>query len=153
MRRRSRRVHERRVALHFFQHLLVFFARLHAGYAERYNLKSAQVAPFAREHLVERICQLHRVTGKRGIADAHVGNFCKCRLKRSQKLSFELPIQPVAGIIFADVAAHVRVEQNRGADAVAVFAEAANGNVDVNACPLVNNAERDRRRRAVFVPN
>ncbi len=77
--RRSRRIHECRVALHFFQHLLVFFARLHAGYAERYNLKSAQVAPLAREHLVERICQLHRVTGQRRIADAHVGNSLQTR--------------------------------------------------------------------------
>ena len=91
------------------------------------------------------------MAGECGIADAHVGNFCKCRLKRSQKLSFELPIQPVAGIILTDIAADVRVEQNRVADAVAVFTEAADGNVDVNACPLVNNAEGDRRRRAVFV--
>ena len=43
------------------------------------------------------------------------------------------------------------VEENRVADAVAVFAEAANGDVDVDARALVDDAERNRRRRTVFV--
>ena len=148
---RSRRIHKCRVALHFFQHLLVFFARLHAGYAERYDFKAAQVAPLARQHFIQRVRQLHRMSGERRIADTHVGNLRKRGLKRGKQLGLELSVQPVAGIILTHIAADVRVEQNRVADAVAVLAEAANGNVDVNACPLVNNTEGNRRWRAVLV--
>ena len=81
---RSRRIHKCRVALHFFQHLLVFFARLHAGYAERYDFKAAQVAPLARQHFIQRVRQLHRMSGERRIADAHVGDFRKRGLKRGK---------------------------------------------------------------------
>ena len=148
---RSRRIHKCRVALHFFQHLLVFFARLHAGYAERYDFKAAQVAPLARQHFIQRVRQLHRMSGERRIADAHVGNLRKRGLKRGKQLGLELAVETVSCVVLTDIAADVRVEQNRVADAVAVLAEAADGNVDVNACPLVNNTEGNRRWRAVLV--
>ena len=124
---------------------------LHTGNAERNNLKAAQVAPFSREHFVECVSQFHRVARKRRVADAHVGNLRKCRLKRGQKFGFQLSIQTVAGIALPNIAADVRVKQNRVANAVAVFAEAANGDVDVNAGPLVNNTKRNRRRSSVLV--
>ena len=151
MRRRSRRVHERRVALHFLEHLLVFLARLDRRDAERHDLKAAQVAPLSGEHLVERVRQLHRVAGERRVADAHFGDLGKRGLQRGQKLGLELAIEAVARVVLAHVAADVRVEQDRIADAIAVLAEAADGNVDVDARALVNNAERHRRRRAVLV--
>ena len=91
------------------------------------------------------------MAGECGIADAHVGNLCKRGLKRGKQLGLELTVEAVSCVVLAHIAADVRVEQNRVADAIAVFAEAADGNVDVNACPLVNDAEGDRRRRAVFV--
>lgn len=73
----------------------------------------------------------------------------KCR----QKLGFQLTVQTVAGIVFTDVAAYVRVEQNRVTDSVTVLAEATNGDINVNARALVDNAERYRGGRAVLIAN
>ena len=95
-------------------------------------------APVSYTHLdVYKRQQFHRVARKRRVADAHVGNLRKCRLKRGQKFGFQLSIQTVAGIALPNIAADVRVEQNRVANAVAVFAEAANGDINVNAGPDV----------------
>ena len=44
-----------------------------------------------------------------------------------------MTVQTVAGIVFTDVAAYVRVEQNRVTDSVTVLAEATNGDINVNA--------------------
>ena len=148
---RSRRIHKCRVALQLLDHLLIFLARLDRRNAEGNDLKPTQVAPFSGEDFIQRVRQLHRMAGECGIADAHVGNLGKRGLKRGKQLGLELTVEAVSCVVLAHIAADVRVEQNRVADAVAVFAEAADGNVDVNACPLVNDAEGDRRRRAVFV--
>ena len=145
------RVHKRGVALHLLEHLFVFLAGFHTGNAERHDLKTAQVAPLGGQDLVERIGKLHRVAGERGVADAHVGNFRERGLKGGQKLSFQLAVETVAGEFLRDVAADVRVEENRVADAVAVFAEAAKGNVDVDARALVDDAEGNGAWRTVFV--
>ena len=91
------------------------------------------------------------MAGQRGIADAHVGNLRKCGLKRGKQLGLELAVETVSCVVLTHIAADVRVEQDRVADAVAVFTKAADGNVDVDACPLVDDAERHRARRAVFV--
>ena len=147
----SCRVHKRGVALHLLEHLFVFLAGFHTGNAERHDLKTAQVAPLGRQDLIERVGKLHRVAGERGVADAHVGNFRERGLKGGQKLRFQLAVETVAGEFLRDVAADVRVEENRVADAVAVFAEAAKGNVDVDARTLVDDAEGNGRRRTVFV--
>ena len=96
---RSRRVHECRVALHLLEHLLVFLARLDAGYAERDDFQTTQITPLARQHFIQRVGQLHRVTGKRGIADAHVGDLRKRGLKRGQQLGLELAVEPVARVV------------------------------------------------------
>ena len=84
MRSRARRVHKCRVALHLLEHLLVFLARLDAGYAERDDFQTTQVAPLARQHFIQRVGQLHRVAGQRGIADAHFRNLRERGLKRGK---------------------------------------------------------------------
>ena len=147
----SCRVHKRGVALHLLEHLLVFLAGFHTGNAERHDLKAAQVAPLGGQDLVERVGKLHRVAGEGGVADTHVGNFRERGLKGCQQFGFQLAVETVAGEFLRDVAADVRVEENRVADAVAVFAEAAKGNVDVDARALVDDAEGNGRRRTVFV--
>ena len=91
------------------------------------------------------------MAGQRGIADAHFRNLRERGLKRGQQFGLELAVQPVTRVILAHVAADVRIEQDRGADAIAVFAEAADRDVDVDAGSLVDDAERHRGRRAVFV--
>ena len=60
---RSRRIHERRVALQLLDHLLIFLARLDRRNAEGNNLKPTQVAPFSGEDFVQRLSQLHCMAG------------------------------------------------------------------------------------------
>ena len=91
------------------------------------------------------------MTGQRAVADAHVGDLRKRGLKRRQQLGLELAVNLVAGKGGLDVAADVRIEQHGVGDAVAVFAEAADGNVEIYARSGVYNAERHRRGRAVLV--
>ena len=91
------------------------------------------------------------MAGQRAVADAHVGNLRKRGLKRRQQLCLELTVDLVAGEGRFHVAAEVRIEQQRVRDAVAVFAEAADGDVEIDAGGLVHNAERHRGGRAVLV--
>ena len=147
----SRRVHERGVALHLLDHLLVFFRGLHRRYAERDDLQSAQIAPLGRQHVVERLRQLLRVAGQRRVTDAHLRNSCKRGLHGRQQLGLELAVELAAVVAGLDVAANVRVEQQRVGNAVGILAEAADGNVNVDTGALIDHAERHRRRRAVLV--
>ena len=144
--RRSRRVHKGRVALQLLEHGLVFLARLDGRNAEGDDLKTAQIAPLTGQDLVERVGHLHRVAGERGIADALLGDLGKGGLQRGQQLGLELAVETVA-----NVAADVCVEQDRVADAVAVLAEAADGDINIDPGALVDHAERNGRGRAVFV--
>ena len=91
------------------------------------------------------------MTGQCRIADAHVGDPRKRGLKGGQQLCFELTVQPLPRKFIRHVAADVRVEQDRVADAVAVLSEAADVDVDVNARALIDHAERNGAGRAVFV--
>ena len=83
------------------------------------------------------------MSGQGGIADAHLGNFRKRGLERRQKLGLELAIQTVAGVILANVAADVCVEQDRVADAVAVLAEAADGDINIDPGALVEFLKKE----------
>ena len=151
MRGGSCRVHEGGVALHLLEHLLVFLARLDRRDAERDDLETAEVAPLGGQDVIEGVGHLHGVAGERRIADALLGDLGKGGLQGGQQLGLELTVEPVTGEAVGDVAADVGVEEDRVADAVAVFAEAADGDVDINARALVDDAERHRRRRTVFV--
>ena len=146
-------VHVRLGLLHLLDHLLVFFARLHAGNAEGDDLDAAQIAPLGGKNVVERLRDLHRVAGQGTVADAHGGDLRKRGLKRGQKLGLELAVDLVAGIGRFHIAAEVRIEQQRVRDAVAVFTEAADGDVKIDAGGLVHDTERHRRGRAVLVAN
>ena len=92
------------------------------------------------------------MTGQRALSGCPCRKFCKRGLKRGQ-LRFSAARPAGRGCNPHHVAADICIEQNRVADAVAVFAEAANGNVNVDPRALVNDAEQDRRRRAVPVAN
>ena len=146
-------VHKRRIALQLLDHLLVFFAGLDRRYAEGNDFQAPQIAPFPGKDFVQCASQLHGMARQGRISDAHVGDSGKCGLKCGEKLRFELSIQPIPGIVLGDIAADIGIEQNGVADAVAVLAEAADGNVNVDAGPLVNHTEGNRRRRAVLVAN
>ena len=137
--------------MHLLDHLLVFLVRLHGRDAEGHDLKAAAVTPLRRELLVERLGDLARVAGQRRVADAHIADARERRLQRREQLALELTVDRVAGVGLGDVAADVGVKQQRVRDAVAVLAEAADGDVDVDAGALVHHAERHRARRAVLV--
>ena len=151
MRRRAGRVHERRVALHLLDHLLVFLVRRDGGNAEGDDLDAAQVAPLGAQRLVERVRQLDRVAGQRGVADAHFADLRERGLERGEQLGLELAVEVRAVIVLAHVAADVRVEQKWVGDMIAVLAEAADAHVDVDGGALIHDAERNGRRRAVLV--
>ena len=151
MRRRSCRIHKGCIALQFLEHGLVFLARFDGRNTEGNDLKAAQIAPFRREYVVKRVCHLHCVSWECGIADALLGDLGKSGLQRGQQFGLKLAFETVAGVIPADIAADIRIEQNWVADAVAVLAKASDGDIDVDTGALINHTERDGRGRAIFV--
>ena len=151
MRRRAGGIHEGRVALQLLEHLLVLLIGGNAGHAEGDDLDAPQVAPLLAQHLVEGVRQLHGVAGQLGVTDAGLADLGEGGLEGRQQLGLELAVQPVAGVVLADVAADVGVEQHGVGDAVAVLAEAADAHVDVDAGPLVHHAEGHGAGRAVLI--
>ena len=144
-------IDDRRVALHLLDHLLVFLVRRDGGNAEGDDLDAAQVAPLGAQRLVERVRQLDRVAGQRGVADAHFADLRERGLERGEQLGLELAVEVRAVIVLAHIAADVRVEQERVGDMIAVLAEAADAHVDVDRRALIHDAERDGGRRAVLI--
>ncbi len=65
---------------------------LTTGNAEGDDLDAAQIAPLAGQLLVERVGQLQRVAGQRGVADAHFADLRERGLKRGQQLSLQLAV-------------------------------------------------------------
>ena len=149
--RRARRVHIGGLALHLLDHLLVGLVRLHGRDAEGHDLKAAAVTPLRRELLVERRGDLSRVAGQRRVADAHIADARERRLQRREQLALELAVERVARVVLGHVAADVGVKQQRVCDVVAILAEAADADVDVDAGALVHHAKRHRARRAVLI--
>ena len=91
------------------------------------------------------------MAGQRGVADAHVADAGKGGLEGGQQLGLELAVNLASLIAGLYIAADIGVEQQRVGDSVGILSEAANGDVDINARPLIHNAEGDRRGRAVLV--
>ena len=143
--------HVRLRLLHLLEHLLVFLAGLHARHAEGDYLKPAQITPFIRQHVVERLRHLVCMAGQTAVPDAHVGYLCERGLKRGEKLGLELAVEPVTCERVGYVAADIGVEEYRVRYAVAVFAEAADGDINVDARALIHHAERDGGGRTVLV--
>ena len=85
------------------------------------------------------------------IADSHCGNLCECRLKSGKKLAFKLAVKLISGIFGGNISADVGIEKNRVADMIAVFAEAADVDINIDSRSFVNNAERNGAGSSVFV--
>ena len=91
------------------------------------------------------------MSGQLGIADALGADLRKSGLESGEKLGLELAVEPVAGVVLGNVAADVRVEEDRIGDVIAVLAEAADGNVDIYSCAIVDYAEGNGARSAVLI--
>ena len=89
--------------------------------------------------------------GQSRIADAHFGDACKGRLQGCQQFTFQLAVQFLSAVCLCDVAAYIGIKQQRIDYLIAVFPEAADGDVDINGCPLIHHAEGNRRSCAIFV--
>ena len=153
MSRGSGGIHKCRVALHFFNHLLVVLVRLDGGNAEGNDFDAAKIMPFCGKLLVQRLRKLGGVSGQSGIAYAHFAYARKCGLQSGEQLALELTVDFGAVIVLCNVSAHVGVEKYRVAEVIAVFAEAADADIYVNSGSLVDDSERNRGGSAVFVPH
>ena len=91
------------------------------------------------------------MTGQRAVADAEAGDLRKGGLESRKQLALELAVDLRAGIGALHIAADIGVEQDGVRYPIAVLAEAANGNIDIEADVVIHYAERNRTRRAVFV--
>ena len=91
------------------------------------------------------------MAGQCRVADAHAADARKRRLQRREQLALELAVERVARVVLGHVAADVGVKQQRVCDVVAVLAEAADADVDVDAGALIHHAKRHGARRAVLV--
>jgi len=85
------------------------------------------------------------------VLDAHVAELGEGGLQRREQLRLELAVDLIAGVALGDVAADVRVEQDRVRHGVAVLAEAADGHRHLETQIPVHHLERHRRGRAVLV--
>ena len=139
------------LALHFLDGLFVLLVCLDRVDAERHDLDAAQLTPLGRKLFVECVCNFHRMRGQRRVAHTICTNACKGGLQRSQQLAFELAVQIFPPVFLCHVAAHVGIEQHGIDNLVAVLAEAPQTNVHVDARPLIEHAERHRRRGSVLV--
>ena len=151
MRRRHVRVAEDGVLLQLLNHRLVLFGGLDGIDAEGHDFHAAQVRPFFGKHVVERLGDLRGVPRQRRIADAHFGDLGERGLERRQQLALELAVDLLTGVVSLHVAADVGVKEHRVGHAVAVFAEAANGDIHIEADVVIHHAEGHRAGRTVFV--
>ena len=151
MGRRPGGVHKGRVALQLLNHLLIFLIGLDAGDAKGNDLHAPQVPPPGGELLVEGFCQLQGVAGERGVTDTHFRDLCECGLQGGEQLRLHLPRDLLGLKVLADVAADIGIEQHGVFQADAVLAEAADGDIDVDARPLVHHPEGDGAWGSVLV--
>ena len=89
--------------------------------------------------------------GQGGVADALLADAGEGGLQRGHQLGPELAVQCVAGVGVFHIAADIGVKQDGVDDAVAVLAEAPDGDVDVDAGPLVHHPEGHGVGGAVLV--
>ena len=86
------------------------------------------------------------------VAHAHLGDTRKRRLQSREQLALHLRIEAIAREGLLDVTADVLVEDERIGDPIGVLAVHAHLGVHVEAEVRVDDTERNRRSRAVFVP-
>ena len=149
--RRPGGVGKGRVPLQFLDGFLVFLVGLYAGYAEGDNLHAPQIPPLGGKLLIQCIRQFHGVAGQGTVPDAHPADSGKGGLKGGQQLRAHLACQLLHLVVLADVAADVGVEQQGILQPDAVFPEALDADVHIDARPRVNYPEGDRAGGAVLV--
>ena len=145
------RVHKGGAALQLLDHLLVFFAGFDAGHAEGDDLDAAQLAPLAGQLLIQSLGQLGGMAGQSRVADAHLTDAGEGGLQCGHHLGAHLAFQRVTGVLVFHISADIGVKQDGVDDAVAVLAEAADADVDVDAGTLIHDAERHGAGGAVLV--
>ena len=144
-------VHKGRTALQLLDHLLVLFAGLDTGNAQRDDLDAAQPAPLGAQLLIQGLGQLGGVAGQGGVADALLADPGKGGLQGGHQLGLELAVQRVAGVGVFHIAADIGVKQDGVDHPVAVLAEAPDADVDIDAGALVHHPEGHRVGGAVLV--
>ena len=140
-----------RIALELLDGLFVLLIGGDAGNAAGDDLHAPQLPPFGAENLVQRVGQLHGVTGEGGVADAQFADFGKGGLEGGEQLRFQLAVQRGAGIVLRHVAADIGVKQQGVGDMVTVLAEAANAHIHVDTGSLVHHPEGNGTGGAVFI--
>ena len=143
------RIAHDRAVLDLLDAALIFFLGLDRRDAERDDLNAALLAPVLREFLTELVADILRVVDELRIADALGRDAPEGRLQGRQQLTLELRVDLRALVHGVEVAADVRVEQDGIRDAVAVFAETAD--VDVQQVWSDHRLKLDGLRRAVLV--
>ena len=91
------------------------------------------------------------MAGQSRVADAHLADAGEGGLQCGHHLGAHLAFQRVTGVLVFHISADIGVKQDGVDDAVAVLAEAADADVDVDAGTLVHNAERHGAGGAVLV--
>ena len=91
------------------------------------------------------------MAGQSRVADAHLADAGKGGLQCGHHLGAHLAFQRVTGVLVFHISADIGVKQDGVDDAVAVLAEAADADVDVDAGTLVHDAERHGAGGAVLV--
>ena len=116
------------------------------------DLQTAAILPFCAQLFIQSGCQLLGMRGDLVVHDLLRGDLRQCRLQCAKKLALEHAVDLVTAVFAADIAADIRIEQERIDDLVGIDAVAAQVNGELVAQTLVNDdAERDRRGSAVFV--
>ena len=144
-------IHKGCVALHFLDHGLVFLGGLQAGNAEGNDLQTPEVTPLAAEHFIQRFGDLVGVAGQGAVADAHGGDLGECGTQCCQKLGLQHGVQTVTGVVLGDIGAYILVEQHGVTDPVGIFTEAADGDIEIDGCPLIHHPEGHGAGGAVLV--
>ena len=139
--------------LHILQPLLVLISHADVRDTELHDLYAAALRPILRKLFFQRIRDFLRVTNELTRSRAQDADFCKSRLKRRQKLTFELAVNLLAAVFTFHITANLFIEKDWIDDVIAVLTEALDVEIGVDSCALVHHAERNRSRRSVFVAN
>ena len=89
--------------------------------------------------------------GQGGVPDAHLGDPAKGGLEGGEQFGLQLAVDALPGKGLGHAAGDVLIEQDGVADPVGVLTEAADADVDVDACSLVHHPEGDGAGGAVLV--
>ena len=138
-------------ALCLLDQLLILLREGDGAESNVHDLDAAELAPLCGEGLVHCGFKLGVVVDDLVRAELHIGELAESGLERADELGLELSVDHVAGVVARDVAAYVRVEQERVGDLVGIHAGAAEGNVEIEVDLGIDNAEGDGVRSAELI--